>query len=591
MSIMRTFANKFILVTSFVAGAAMISNAQVVYWNGLGRALVTGNWLQGNALQADPNTTPAQQKDTTSARKATDGYTLFDLGVNAQPNEALRAHATLRLINSFGGFYGDGSQFLFRQIRLDGVVSKRVKYELGDIDLQLSPYTLYNFSEVYNDYESTVLGLRRSVVEYENFNFGNKWRLQGAHLQTSLRFNSKVERLGIRFFATRNRRYTAPTSPDRFLIGGRLELLQSRNFRIGGNYTYLFDAPLTVTSADVINKNSVYTLDFKANHFTDNIDYSLFGEVGTSVNKYNLSGVDSINKSDYFYDLGASAKYKPWLLTVFVKYRNVGADFFSSGAQTRRIYDYSRPGNLDLFNAMANAPGDIRPTALLDLVSDQTLRNLNLQSVLMSYNPIYNNITPYGQATPNRKGLTVGASLGSMEKLFKADVVTDLLSEVVSEGDSVGKELRKFLGVRGGVALNAHQLLKFEKHVIFSLGARYENTSRSGLNKVDLSSTLLDAGLDIEVFKRFDVLFGYKYITASGNEFIYSRDAYNQISGNPTLFQANVNQGLLSYGVRYRFSKNTYFTMNGVHQAYVNNDAKNLNYNINQVFFNYTMIF
>lgn len=589
MSIMRTFANKFILASTFLAGSAMISNAQVVYWNGLGRALVSGNWLNGNALKNDASS--GQMKDTTSARKATDGYTLFDLGVNAQPNEALRAHASLRLINSFGGFYGDGSQFLFRQIRLDGIISKKVKYEVGDIDLQLTPYTLFNFSEIYNDYESTVLGLRRSVVEYENFNFGNKWRLQGAHLQSSLRFNRGVERLGIRFFATRNRRYVAPTTPDRFLIGGRLELLQSRNFRIGGNYTYLFDAPLTVNSAQVINKNSVYTVDFKANHFTDKIDYSVFGEAGMSKNMYNISEVDSINKSDYFYDLGVSAKYKPMLLTFYVKYRNVGADFFSSGAQTRRIYDFMNPGSLDLFNNLANNPGGERNTALLDLVSDQTIRNLNLQSTLMSYNPIYNNITPYGQATPNRKGLTIGASLGNMEKLVKADVVADLLSEVVSEGDSVGKNLRSYTGIRGGLALNAHQLLKFEKHVILTLGARYEKTTRSGLNKIDLSSTLIDAGLDIELFKKFDALFGYKYITAKGNEFIYARDAYNQIAGNPTQFEANLNQGLLSYGLRYRFSKNTYFTMNGVHQAFVNKDAQNLNYTINQVFFNYTMIF
>ncbi len=606
---MRTFAKKVLILAAMTAGTMMVSNAQVVYWNGLGRALVTGSYLGGNILNQyeDNSTTPAtitQPKDLTSARKSTDGYTIFDLGVNAQPNETLRASATLRLKNSFGGFYGDGSQFLFRQLKLDGIISKRVKYEIGDIDLELSKYTLHNFSEIYNDYESDILAQRRSVVEYENFNFGNKWRLQGAHLETSLRFNQGIEKLGLRFFATRNRRYVASTVPDRFMVGGRAEIFQSRMLQIGGNYIYIFDAAGTVSSPALTNQNQVITGDLKFTHFTDKVDYSVYGEAGASTNKYSYKLVDSsssVSSNGGFYDVGVSAKYKPLLLKLYVNYRNVDANFFSSGAQTRRINDY---GTVDLFSQLQNAPMALDPSlsrssvgmggaTLMDYVTDQDLRNLNLRNSLMQYNPAYNNITPYGQATPNRKGLTIGGSIGNNEKVVKADFAVDLMSQAVA--DTAGASERKYTGIKGGAMLNAHKLLRFEKDIILTVGVRNENTQRSGVSPVDLKSTLIDLGLTVEVVKNLDLLGGAKMITAKGHEIIYARDEYNRIDATKSFYNMDLSQSqaLVSAGARYRFSKNTYFTVNWVNQAVKFKDASMSmsNYHINQIFFNYTMIF
>lgn len=596
MSTMGTFAKKVLILAAMTAGTMIVSNAQVVYWNGLGRALVTGSYLNGNVLNEDA--AAGQAKDLSSARKSTDGYTIFDLGVNAQPNEALRASATLRLSNSFGGFYGDGSQFIFRQLRLDGIIGKKVKYEIGDIDLELSKYTLFNFNEIYNDYESDILAQRRSVVEYENFNFGNKWRLQGAHIETGLRFNSGIEKIGLRAFATRNRRYTPSSTPDRYMMGGRAEIVQSRNLQIGGNYVYLFDAAGTVTSPGLTNQNQVATGDWKLNHFTDKVDLSFYGEAGISNNKYAITEKDTVKTDDYFYDLGISAKYKPWLLKLFVNYRNVGADFFSSGAQTRRINDngYFGPAGantLGLFSQLDNNTTQRAAMAgatLLDYVSDQNLRNLNLQNILMAYNPAYNNITPYGQATANRKGLTFGASLGNAEKVIKADVVADLLSEVASVGDTANGSLRNFTGVKGGAMVNIHKLLRFEKNIIFTAGARYEKTKRDGSAPIDFQSTLIDLGLTVEVVKHLDILGGIKTINAKGNEYLYGRNSFNQINSFSN-YNLDQSQFLYSFGARYRFSKNTYFTVNGLSQSVKFDDAAYRNYKINQIFFNYTMIF
>src|SRR6185437_3065995 len=179
--------NKYLIILISFFAATSISEAQTVYFNGLGRALVTSDGSKGSIYDTtsaqNPNNVHGSHADTASPKRGVGGYTIFDLGVNAQPNETLRASAIFRIKNVFGGFYGDGSFITFRQLRLDGIISKVVKYEIGDIDLGLTPYTLYNFDESYHDYEADVFAIRRSVVHYENFNFGNKWRLQGAHAQ------------------------------------------------------------------------------------------------------------------------------------------------------------------------------------------------------------------------------------------------------------------------------------------------------------------------------------------------------------------------------------------------------------------------
>ena len=87
---MRTFAKKVLILAAVSAGTMMVSNAQVVYWNGLGRALVTGSYLDGNVLNADPNALPTPQvKDLKSARKSI-------LLRSQYPKVACSVHSSLR---------------------------------------------------------------------------------------------------------------------------------------------------------------------------------------------------------------------------------------------------------------------------------------------------------------------------------------------------------------------------------------------------------------------------------------------------------------------------------------------------------------
>lgn len=597
-------SKKFLLgLVIFIAVCIQNTNAQTVYFNGLGRALVTTDQLKGNVLNipdASPLYPSGSRTDTVTGRRGTGGYTIFDLGVNAQPNENLRASAILRIKNNFGGFYGNGSSVFFRQLRLDGVIAKIVKYEIGDIDLGLTPYTLYNFDESYHDYEADVFAIRRSIVNYENFNFGNKWRLQGAHANANFRFTKGIEKIGVRVFAARAGRKDILdlATPDRVNWGGRLDLVQSKFFQIGGNYIQMLDLAGTVATNAFEFDNKVGTVDFKLGYDNDQIGAFLYGEAGFSkYSFFNAQDDTTVSKNGNFYDVGVSGEYKPLKVKLFVSYRNVSDNFNSPGAQTRRIFDYGAP---ELFPAVKeNAV--IRQPGLLDRISEENIRNLNILPVLMTYRPEYNNITPYGTATPNRKGISFGASVGEMEKVVKGDVKVDLLSEVVGEGST---DTRKFTGVRGGLFFNVNKLINWERALGINFGYRYEHTKREGGNQIDLKSTLIDAGINIEVAKSFDLIAGYKMLNAKGNEYVLVRNAYNDlvspvqgysdITASNTISSQLFNQGLVAAGIRYRFTKNTYFTGQAV---FYNNKSKlqsslgDFDYKINQIFLNYTMVF
>jgi hypothetical protein len=640
--------SKKLLIILLIFAAGQSLNAQVVYWNGLGRALVTNERLKGIAEDANKKNPNGTGRDSLNARKGTGGYTIFDLGVNAQPNEGLRASAILRIKNEFGGFYGDGSTLIFRQLRLDGVLNKFLKYEIGDIDMGLTPYTIYNFDESYHDYEADVFSNRRSVVHYENFNYGNKWRVQGFNAAANLKFAKGIEKIGIRGFATRNRSALFSKYPDRLMMGGRLDLVQSKVFQIGGNYITMFDIYQTQITQLANFNNKVLTGDFKLNLENEKIGVALFGELGNSTLKYDTTGsfdagggiiTNSIHQKGYFYDLGASAKIKPIGFKLTASYRSVQPNFSSPAAQTRRINDYGvyttantpttsqgvAPNASYTTNALDYRSQAIFPTvgnnsnsltrlpSILDRFSQENLRNLSIQPLLMSFLPQYNNITPYGIATPNRQGITLAAALGEEEKAFKGDVTVDLLSEVQGDKIIANGNKRKFTGIRGGFVLSIGKLLKWEKIITLNAGIRHEHTTRAGDTSgvgsgINFTSNLIDAGLTAEIVKNFDLLAGYKLLSAKGVEYI---SILNSLNGNlPVALQQsryaiNQNQGVFAFGFRYRFTKNTYFTAQGHFMSFVNNKnnfgekpsknpaafPQNGNYKINQLFLNYTMVF
>jgi hypothetical protein len=408
--------------------------------------------------------------------------------------------------------------------------------------------------------------------------------MQGVNTKARINFSKGAESLGIRVYGGRTRQTNFVTIPDRYFYGGRLDLIQSKYFRIAGNLAGISDMNKTVKTADVNYTNNVYTTDFALTLDNDKLKFVLSGEGGVS--RFELkNNIDSSDHkfNDYFYDGGAKATIKPIFLTLGASYRNVGFNFNSPMAQTRRL---NAPSNITLTNfPLMNDGKTTRPFSLFDTYAQENIiYNQGISTTLMNYFIQYNMVEPYGRATPNRKGFTFTADAQHPNKIFNASVEVNLLSEIVSEGDSVTGAKRKFNLIRSGFVFNLNKLIDFEKLIAINAGLRTESSNRSGTNPVKLASTTIDLGLDIEVLKSLHVLGGAKLFAVNGNEVQTGRDQFNQIiMFAPVNF--NQTQKILTAGLRYDYDKAAYFSMQ-YHAVKFNDKSSATNqFNLNQWFF------
>lgn len=568
---------KLLLALSLFVGFQGLQAQDPVYFTGYGRALVTNDDFQDTL--------------NTQTGKASGGYTLFDLGVYAQSGESLRGGAVLRLRNEFGGFYGDGSAFEFRQMLLEGLIGKIVKYQIGDVDLVQTKYTIYNPEITYTDYESDLFQFRRDIVNYENFyTDDNTWRMQGINAKTTLNFTKGIDKLGIWMYGNRVVDGSLNNGPDRFLYGGALNVSKatsSLDLNLGLNFTSVSDLAGSTASVFEPFKNDVMTTDFDFSFgVVDSVlTIGLKGETGISNTQYTqTTDTTVLEKDDFFFDLGFYATYEPLNLTLSVNYKDVGNDFNSPSAQTRRINDYAAPTTFPAYNST----GGGRDQHIFDRMTQEVgMYNRGISSTLMNYNPIYNNIDPYGAATPNRTGLTIGLALNDDEEAYKLSGEVNMLEEA----QAITLEKRKFMGIQGGGFINVLKLLDMEKSLILSAGIRMQGTDAAA-DSVDLSTTLLDFGLDWEFYTKLHLLVGYKQLTAEGKEFNFVRDEVNNVTTASLLAgvqEYNSSQTVLAAGFRYDFSKKSAFAVQGQFVNYENKLVSNQKYDWTQWFFNYTL--
>ncbi|MFN3405203.1 MAG: hypothetical protein ACK40G_13980 [Cytophagaceae bacterium] len=552
------------------------SHAQNNYYiNGLGRTIITRDNLSGPVLEGD-NSTP---------RRGVGGYLLFDLGNNLDVSNDFKANAILRLRSPYGAFWGVGTEFQIRQFQISGKIRRNIEFQLGDINVGqgMSLFTVNNFATEYHKYESEVFRSRREILEYENFIFSNMWRLQGFHTRGGFTFeNLPLNKLGIYAFATRTNATNEVDVPDRILAGGNITAEVNDQIQVGANYAGLVDVP--IQQAAVNYKNNVFTGIASYNLNKGSYSLKLKGEGGYSDFNYSTDSASAgASFNDYFYNLDANLGFAPLKMIISGAFRDVGPNFTSPAAQTRRI-DVTRTPML--FPAFGNNSLD-RNQTLYDRFTGENLYRRSISPVLMPFLPWYNNISPYGIATPNRRGFSIGIASDTSLKVIQADLEADILSEIIGEGV---KDKRKFLGIRGGAIFKINQVLGMNKLLFLSAGARYESTGRQGLAPINFSSTLFDLGVTYELLSNFDLLAGTKILLASGNEFISTRNEFNQIT-NIDAVNVNLSETIYSAGFRLRMSsKAAFYTMYNF-SSYNRKSPSDLNYGINQLFVNFTLKF
>ena len=197
---------------------------------------------------------------------------------------------------------------------------------------------------------------------------------------------------------------------------------------------------------------------------------------------------------------------------------------------------------------------------------------------------------PYGTATANRNGIRFGATYGTEEDKIEAKLDGALMNEIRGQGTF---ELKSFTLLRAAANVNFHKMANWDKKLRLTLGYQYEQTSRGGLEieKIELTSNLIELGLEAELFSKFELLLGAKLLSAEGTDYIPFIQEFNDVRDFPGLYEADDTESLIAAGLKYEFKEGIYLTLQ--YQQFSSQlGADNPNdYDLNQVFVLYNMKF
>ena len=559
-------------------------DGQRVRFNGLGRAYLLNTEIDGNVLDGDTATT----------REITDGSFLLDLKINATPNDKTEVQAILRLRNEFGGFFGAGQTVEVRELWARGIIADRLKYRVGDMDLAMTEYTFFLPPEEGSANLAAAFLPQQDVNYYENFYTDqNTRRIQGGQLDFGLNFTDVLDEADFSGFFARTRGTDFFTTPSRYVTGGHTKfstktLIDTIGLRgdFGFNIVHTFD-DLKSGDANSGIRNTVWSADYDFTVF-ERPRYAIHiqGEAGRSdlISKTDSSTL--YESDDWFTDIGIGLDLKPQKLKLVLSYVNIGPDFFSMGAQSRRV-DYQ--AEKTYYDRVGNDAG-VRQTSLFDITRDPAVYTFRMSDRLMNYDPRYSNTLPYGRATANRQGLRFTAQYGKNTDVINADLAVHALGEIRGQGTA---ELKRFILIRPSANLNIHQLLDWKKTLRFTVGYQFEQTTRDGVEveQVDLTSNLIDLGMEAELFPRFEILAGFKYLNSKGSDYIPQIVQFNIVRDLPSRSTYDDQETLLAAGVKYQFKKGVYLTLQ--YQAYnFERSGDGLpDYGLNQIFALYTMYF
>lgn len=526
--------------------------------------------------------------DSINTTKANYGHTLLDLGFSIFPNENTEIISSFRIRNELGGFWGGGVTFNVRQLSLRGVAANIVKYQLGDIDLKMTPYTLFNNVEEGVVNEGEIFALRRQVVHYDMFyDNDNAWRMQGAQVGFGLSFDKFLKAIEFTGFMTRQRPTDGISIPERVYGGGTMTWRQNDKLAFALNSINLYDLSETINdSIRYANNVNTFSVNFM-DKLNENIQMGFEAETGMSNVKYRNYGnpLAPEKQNDWFYDAAFLAQFKKQRIQFKLGFRDVGADFFSPGAQTKRV-DFNRFPSV--YQQYTNAALG-RPLNLTDIINHNAEYAYQISDRLMAYNVAYNNITPFGVATPNRRGIYAHAERSDSTKFRRSFLNLAQLSESRGSGTNLK---RSFTSLAAGTDLYINDFFKWEKSIVFNFGVQYDITQRKGevFEKVNFNSMLIDLGLSIELVKNFDLLLGAKYFQAQGNEFAIERNDFNTVN-NLRALDINFTEVTLAAGLRYQFSETNNLLINYQSHQIKNKNNLGIDYGISQFNILYRLTF
>lgn len=511
-------------------------------------------WYDGNSrviFNRDALEGTIKDIDTVSTRSNGGGSTVLDLGFHFTPVDDIEIFSEIRLKNDFGGMWGNKSVVELRRLSAKGIVNNKIAFSIGDIYLKQTKFTLYNYEQELSQYEPSVFNFYRDYVNYENYYQSNYHRLQG--LQTNFSFNmyNFIEQLDFDAFTARVRGVEWLGKPELLMLGGSAMVRLSNKINLGSHYVNTFEV-LSSSNGTVAYYNPVLNTQISYSGSVNDNPYKMLLEGGFSKRGWDGDSLAPEVKGNF---MQASLHSKRINGELDLGFRYVDSDFRSTGAQTRRIQYNNSTTTYPYYSNNYTQ----RKVSLLDVMSDPNVYNKNLSTSLMSYNPMYSSVTPYGDATPNRIGFTAKISNINITDFFSTNIQTQYFSEVIGQGTTQKRMLNKS-ALQSMLLLN--KLLSTKKSLILEGSMNLETVNRAGedFEKIDFTSILYSGSISYELIKNFKIIAGAKVFYAEGNEFIADRDKYDQINDYSNHIYDS-KETILIAGLQHHFTEDIYFTM------------------------------
>ncbi|MEY4329877.1 MAG: hypothetical protein RL609_625 [Bacteroidota bacterium] len=491
--------------------------------------------------------------DSVTAPKMNSGNVLADLGLKIQVNKTMEVLGMVRIRNDYGGFWGSGVSFDVRQLTVRGLIGHAVRYSLGDINYKMTPFTLWNNDQEWSATAPQIFADQMNVLKYDHFyNNDHSWRQQGVSADGAFVFSKGIQELKWGVFSSRVRTTDFGSVPDRIFSGVSIDAKVKADLGISYHYANLWDIEGTANTTTSF-RNPVHTLGGYWNKKWGAIGQVVQVEMGMSKRMVN-NDVNYLHKQGNFihgtYQLNWPESRWTWQMT----WNRVEAEFRSPGAQTRRL---NPNASLSAFQRTGNDQS-LRTVNLLDLMRESNLYNLQLQTELGAYLPYYDNITPYGVATPNRQGFEV--KVGGKDK-------SQTLSWFASHGqyqETRGEgtvEPRKFvrtkLGMDGVVAKWGAQSLNLQAELRRDLTDRQ---LESPIPSTHLQTDCVVLGVDFAFNAKWHALLGTQYLRYNGNEMV-SVVNYNGEITNFNEQKWNGKEWMNAVGMKYVFSEKSFLTI------------------------------
>ena len=504
-------------------------------------------WFDGNArvmYDRDAINGDLANTDTISARNDGGGFTILDLGFHFNPINDVEIYSQVRLRNDFGGMWGARSAVDLRWLSAKGVINDKISYNVGDIHLRQSNFTLHNYSQELSKYEPEAFSFYRDYVNYENFYKEDYWRLQGLQTNFSYAMYNSIKSIDFDAFTARVRGAQWLGQPELLMLGGTTMANFSGGLRAGVHYINTFEI-LASSNGSTTYYNPVVNAQVGHKGKWKNMPYDALIEGGVSKRGWNG---DSLAPEVSGFFTKASVKLNAEKAKFNASFRAVDTDFRSIGAQTRRTNFISSPDTYPFYGNDYS----VRRVSMLDIVSDPSVYNQYLSTSLMDYNTMYSAVSPYGDATPNRIGLTAEMQDYKLNDKFTFSAHAQAFTELIGQG-TLEKRMLGRAGVQSVLDLGK---LKAETSLVV------ESVQRGGsdFESIDFGSTLYSGSVSYEVMDGLKLLAGAKMFVAEGNEVAAERDAYDQVN-DYEIINYDAQETMLIAGMQHNFTEDVYFTL------------------------------